>query len=220
MEVECESSCGGKDLEDKSNVNGNFPSHCPEEVKFEPSDCDKDLCVKLNVNQVEIDKSLQNEGNDLSSYVEYEHQIIKQEIDTSEIGSVNCENNIIMAKFLEPPTFMSESKSYAEYKSDLGRWSRICGVDKKLQAEIVVYRYDGHPSNIKEKINTQLGDKLQDNADGIKELIKFLDEVYEKNSFADAWDKFNEFSHFNKKSDQNMSEFIAEWENCYQKFRM
>ena len=36
---------------------------------------------------------------------------------------------------------------------------------------------------------------------------------------ADAWDKFCEFSHFMKKSDQTMSNFIAEWENSYHKMK-
>ena len=34
---------------------------------------------------------------------------------------------------------------------------------------------------------------------------------------ADAWDKFCEFSNFVKRSEQTMSDFIAEWENCYHK---
>ena len=124
-----------------------------------------------------------------------------------------------MSKVLEPPAFVSDDKSYAEYKVDLQRWSRICGVEKKLQAEMVVYRLDGHPSRIKEKVNTQLGTKLEDNDEGMKELIAFLDGIYLKDTMADAWDKFCEFSYFVKRSEQSMSEFIAEWENCYFKMK-
>ena len=51
----------------------------------------------------------------------------------------------------EPPSFVSNTKSYATYKADLKRWSRITGIDKKLQAEVVVYSLDGHKSGIKEK---------------------------------------------------------------------
>ena len=124
-----------------------------------------------------------------------------------------------MSKFIEPPTFVSDNKSYAEYKADLQMWSRISSLDKKIQAELVVYRLEGHPSRIKEKIITQLGDKLQDNDDGIRDLLTFLDTIYTKDDMADAWDKFSEFSCFNKKSDQSMSDFIAEWENCYYKLK-
>ena len=114
----------------------------------------------------------------------------------------------VMSKFIEPPTFVSENKSYAEYKADLKRWTRICGVDKKVQAEMVVYRLEGHPSRIKEKINTQIGDKLEENEDGITELLKFLDEIYTKDDMADAWDRFCEFSYFTKKSEQSMQDLL------------
>ena len=40
----------------------------------------------------------------------------------------------------EPPAFISDQKSYAEYKVDLSIWSRITSLDKKIQAETVVYR--------------------------------------------------------------------------------
>ena len=118
---------------------------------------------------------------------------------------------------MEPPSFISEKKSYAEYKADLKMWSRITSLDKKIQAETVVYRLEGHPSRIKEKILTQLGDTLVDNPDGITELLKFLDEIYTLDDMSDAWDKFSEFTSFTKKPDQHMDIFIAEWENSYHK---
>ena len=124
-----------------------------------------------------------------------------------------------MSKVIEPPTFVSDNKSYVEYKQDLLRWSRLCGLREELQAEMVVYRLEDHPSRIKEKIDTQIGNSLIDNKDGIKDLISFLDDIYTKDDMADAWDKFCEFSHFMKKSDQTMSDFIAEWENSYHKMK-
>ena len=124
-----------------------------------------------------------------------------------------------MSKVIEPPTFISEEKSYAEYKHDLKSWSRFCGIDKKLQAEIVVYKFEGHPSRIKEKINTQIGEKLEDNENGIAELIKFLDGIYTKDDMAEAWEKFRTFSDLHRKPEQSMSEFISEWENCYFKMK-
>jgi hypothetical protein len=41
-------------------------------------------------------------------------------------------SSIKMSKVLEPPAFVSDDKSYAEYKVDLQRWSRICGIEKKV----------------------------------------------------------------------------------------
>ena len=145
----------------------------------------------------------------------------KVENNTSLIDDISAFQSSVpkMSKSLEPPSFVSETKSYAEYKVDLQRWSRICAIDKKLQAELVVYRLDGHPSRIKEKVNTQLGTSLEGNEDGLAELIKFFDKIYLKDDMADTWDKFCQFSDFEKSPNQSMSEFIAEWENCYHKMK-
>ena len=122
-----------------------------------------------------------------------------------------------MAFLLEPPAFVSEKKSFAEYKKDLQRWSRLTSLDKSVQAEMVVYRLEGHPSRIKEKITTQLGDTLEENEEGIDLLLKFLAKIYEKDSMADAWDKYVAFETFKKKESEDMSGFIADWENEYYK---
>ena len=55
----------------------------------------------------------------------------------------------------------------------------------ELQAEMVVYRLEGHPSNIKEKIVTQIGDELEDN-EGIKALLEFLATIYDDDDLADV----------------------------------
>ena len=112
---------------------------------------------------------------------------------------------------------MSEKKSFGEYKKDLLRWSRLTSLDKKVQAEMVVYRLEGHPSRIKEKITTQLGDQLENNEDGIAKLLEFLAKIYEKDSMADAWDRYTAFESFEKKEGVEMSEFVADWENEYYK---
>ena len=123
-----------------------------------------------------------------------------------------------MSRNIEPPpAFVSETKSYAEYKNDLEMWSRITGLDKKLQAETVVYRLEGELSRIKEKIVTQIGDKLKDNENGIAALLEFLDTIYKTDDMADAWDRFVEFSSVSRKSEQSMVEFISEWKNIYHK---
>ena len=57
---------------------------------------------------------------------------------------------------IEPPTFISDTKSYATYKDDLLRWTRITGVKAENQAEVVVHGFDKHLSGLKEKVTIKL----------------------------------------------------------------
>ena len=121
------------------------------------------------------------------------------------------------SSLLEPPSFVSETKKFPEYKKDLLRWSRLTTVSKELQAELVVYRLEGHPSNIKEKIVTQIGDDLENNADGINKLLAFLESIYDEDDLADTYEKYVEFKHKKRKKDESIHTFIADWENIYHK---
>jgi hypothetical protein len=120
---------------------------------------------------------------------------------------------------IPPPSFISDTKTYEEYKQDLQRWSRITSVDKKLQAEVIVYSLDGHPSQIKDKIVTKIGETLVGADDGIKKLIDFLDSVYGKDDMADIWDRYKAFSNNSRKPTEDLIDFLPNWEMLYQKLK-
>ena len=111
---------------------------------------------------------------------------------------------------LEPPSFVSDEKTYAQYKADLQMWSRISGIEKKAQAETVVYRLEGDSSRIKDKVMTQIGDKITNNENGITVLLEFFDTIYDKDEMADVWDKFSDFSTFSRKTEQNPLQPLSE----------
>ena len=77
-----------------------------------------------------------------------------------------------------PPDFFDEVHEYAEYRRKLLRWSRISKVEKKKQAEVVVYSLEGHPSGIQEKIDAAISDEIEDKEDGMDKLIAFLHKIY------------------------------------------
>ena len=68
----------------------------------------------------------------------------------NKIGFADSQDNKM--SLLEPPTFISDDKTYDVYKKDLERWARLTSLDKKLHAEMVVYKLGNHPSWIQEKI--------------------------------------------------------------------
>ena len=118
---------------------------------------------------------------------------------------------------VEPPAFLSATHGYEEYKADLKMWSRLTPLDAKLQAEMVVYKLTGHPSRIKEKIMTQMGAKLEGNANGITELITFLDGIYDVDDMSTVWASYNDFTDVKRQPGQDVQEFVAEWRNKHQK---
>ena len=120
-----------------------------------------------------------------------------------------------MSSKIEPPTFVSQTKSYATYKKDLKMWSRITSIEKKLQAEVVVYSLDGHPSGIKEKIQVGIGSKLEDNEEGIEELMKFLDGIYLQDEMSEAWMKYKSFQKVERGKNQEVLAFISDFDREY-----
>ena len=123
---------------------------------------------------------------------------------------------VTMAMFNhEPPTFISETKSYSAYKTDLKIWSRITGVPKTNQAEVVVYGLEGHPTGIKEKILVNIGDQLENAVDGIDKLLVFLDTIYQEDDMSSAWTKYKNFNKITRAEGVTVSNYIAEFEKEY-----
>ena len=116
---------------------------------------------------------------------------------------------------VEPPTFISEEKSYASYRKDLLMWSRITSVPKTSQAELVVYGMEDHPSGIKEKIIVKIGDSLENAPDGITKLLEFLDSVYKEDDMSAAWMKYKNFNKIVRAEGVTVSDYIAEFEKEY-----
>ena len=98
-----------------------------------------------------------------------------------------------MSSKYSPPTFIDSAAGYPEYKRKLERCARITKIDKKQQAEVVLYYLEGHPSGIQEKIDTTLGDKIID--DGLQKIITYLDTIYAEDEMTDAWTKYKKFVH-------------------------
>ena len=76
-----------------------------------------------------------------------------------------------MSKFLEPPSFISETKSYETYEKDLKRWALLTSVNETKQALMVVHYLDGDPSGIKDKIDSEVIDEKLQCKEGIATLL-------------------------------------------------
>ena len=68
---------------------------------------------------------------------------------------------------IEPPSFISEEKTFETYKRDLERWSKLTDVKPELQAILVIYYLDGDPSSVKEKIDNGVEEKELNTTKGV-----------------------------------------------------
>jgi hypothetical protein len=116
-----------------------------------------------------------------------------------------------------PPKFIDSPAEYPEYKRKLERWARITKVESKKQAEVVLYHLENHPSDIQSKIDVALGDPIIDKDDGMTKIIKYLDGIYAEDELTDVWMKYKEFVGLEKKDEQPISEFIAEYEKAHKR---
>ena len=80
-----------------------------------------------------------------------------------------------------------------------------------------MYNLEDHPSGIQEKIDTAIGDELEEAADGIDKLITFLDTIYAEDEMSEAWQKYKEFIRLKKNPDQPVNEFIAEFDKKHKR---
>jgi hypothetical protein len=78
---------------------------------------------------------------------------------------------------------------------------------------------EGHSSGIQEKIDTALGNDVEDKEDGLVKLIAFLDTIYAENEMTDAWTKYKQFIRLKKDhgQPQPVTEFIAEFDKAHTK---
>ena len=95
---------------------------------------------------------------------------------------------------LEPPSFISERKSFETYKRDLERWSKLTDVKPELQAILVIHYLDGDPSGVKEKIDNGIEEEDLNTERGIEVLLNFLANIYKKDAIADAFEKYQDFT--------------------------
>ena len=116
---------------------------------------------------------------------------------------------------VDPPAFISDTVSYAQYKVKLRRWSAITNIAARKQADTVIYHLDGHSSRIQEKIDAKFGATLTDNEDGMKLLTEFLDTIYGEDDMAKSWTRFKKFIGLRMEPGRSVTEFIAEYDKDY-----
>ena len=108
-----------------------------------------------------------------------------------------------------PPGF-DEGKSYENWKNEVEMWKRVTDLDKKKQAVAVALSLKGRARDIALEIPADDLDK--DN--GMTTLIQELDNLFTREEKDRAYEAFDRIS---QKDDVPMGEYIADFEQKYNK---
>lgn len=88
------------------------------------------------------------------------------------------------SSYKTPPSFVSDSKTYAQWVAELTVWRQLTDLEKSKQALAIVLLLPEHDAtcniNIREKVFEEMTLETMNADDGVDELIKFLDPWYKK----------------------------------------
>ena len=118
-----------------------------------------------------------------------------------------------------PVPLLTADKPYPQFKLELSVWKDSTDLAKEKQAAVVALTLPeaGKFSiNIRAKVFEEIGDDLG-KQDGMDKLLAFLDKHLGKDELAEAFEKYVKFEDYVRRSDQNISQYIAEFDSLYKK---
>ena len=138
---------------------------------------------------------------------------------TCQNDKVNCKcesiSRPIIQSSIKPPDLFVVKEDLNQYERKLKRWSRVCGVPPDQQGDIIL----SHPSqtnpSLQDRLDREIGDKLQDNKDGVDLILSTLKQWFGINKGVDLMKVFNDFVNNQRKVGQNIHDYVAEFEARY-----
>ena len=111
-----------------------------------------------------------------------------------------------------PPRF-SSGKDYQTYKLELQTWTKVTKHDKKLWGNIVALSLpENDPSDIRRKVFAAVS---TDEDAGYENLIKFMDEEFEKDQVLDCCEKIRMLVTHKKEPGTSMRQYITGFDAKY-----
>ena len=114
--------------------------------------------------------------------------------------------------FKNPPT-LEKDKSYQQWKNEIGFWELVTDLDKKKRGLALALSLQGKPREVAFEI-----DPVKLNADdGVKFLVTELDKLFDKDKVDQKYSAYADFDKCRRESTMDMSEFIINFEQKYNK---
>ena len=117
------------------------------------------------------------------------------------------------------PPILTKGKAWERYKQELEAWQALTNLEKKQQGVAILLTGlpEDHESAIRDKVFDELGlDKLKVDG-GFDALVEFLGKHLGKDDLADSFDKFLDFENCEREKDQSVTDFIAKFDQKYNK---
>ena len=114
--------------------------------------------------------------------------------------------------YKNPPS-LDESTTYSQWKNEVKMWVMVTDLDKKKQALALALSLKGKQREVALEIDPS---KLNVDA-GVTFLISELDKLFEKDKVDETYSAYTDFDKYQRESNKNMSEYIINFEQKYNK---
>ena len=117
---------------------------------------------------------------------------------------------------INPPGLAS--KSYELYKQELLAWREVTEVCRSKQGIVLALTLPNEePFKVRENVLNDLSlDELK-RENGLDTLIEYLDVYLKKDDLSDRFEKYEDFENVQRTNEQNIREFIADFDSKYRK---
>ena len=117
---------------------------------------------------------------------------------------------------LNPPSFVSNEKTYERWKTEIKAWELVTDVPQAKRGTVIALSLpDNDSSKIREQVFEELSIDDLGKETGLKILLDFMDLKLGKEDLEDSLEKYEEFKNYKRSKNQKITEFIIEFEQKY-----
>ena len=108
---------------------------------------------------------------------------------------------------------LTKEKDYEQYKSEVELWQEVTEVNKEKQGVwLALALPDDHPDGLKEKVlGPSVGNAKLKGAEGVKNLLAYLDGLYKKDTFVDLYDAYRRVERYQRGRNDTIEKYIVEF---------
>ena len=115
-----------------------------------------------------------------------------------------------------PPQFISSTKTYAQWVTEVELWSEVTDIAKAKQGTTVALSLpdedDLFKLNIRERVINEMDLTKLRAETGVQELLTFLNPIYKQDDLTAAYDSWSDFENLKRTQGMLIEEFISEYQ--------